>query len=412
MAVAAGNEGPGSCTVGAPGAARGALTVGAMADTTAGGFALAAFSSRGPTADGRVKPDLVAPGVGITSAQTGTTNGYVSFNGTSMATPFVAGVALLALDANRALTSADVKAKLTSTAIDWGRAGGDGEYGAGRLDAYAALKAAGAALGTGPAGPAHVVREGTLAASGAYVDVKVEVSDTRFPIAGTLVLPDLAAAAAYSPDFDLYLYGPTGALLRASERIERQENVSFQPTSTGTYTLRVASYSGGGAFLLDASGGFGAAPAPVTVTATPSSVTLYAGSVRSGGATALAGDDNVFFALNSTTSGTRQTDWSGRITRVPNGLKSLKVTYRGKGSASCYQALYVYDWTYGAWTRLDARTLGTTESEVNVGVGGNLANYVSGTTGEGDVAIRIRCTRGDSLSFSTSADLLRITYER
>ena len=61
-----------------------------------GGFYLAPFSSRGPTLDGRSKPDLVAPGVNVVSAKAGTTTGYSTKSGTSMATPFVAGVAFVA----------------------------------------------------------------------------------------------------------------------------------------------------------------------------------------------------------------------------------------------------------------------------------------------------------------------------
>jgi serine protease AprX len=153
VATAAGNEGPGVCTIGSPGAAASALTVGAMADLGASGFHQAVFSSRGPTADGRVKPDVSAPGVGVTSAAANSGNGYATFDGTSMATPFVAGLALLMREANPALTPAQVKDAVRSTAVDWGRAGADPDYGAGRLDGYAALKSAGAALTTGPAGP-------------------------------------------------------------------------------------------------------------------------------------------------------------------------------------------------------------------------------------------------------------------
>jgi hypothetical protein len=48
---------------------------------------------------------------------------------------------------------------------------------------------------------------------------------------------------------------------------------------------------------------------------------------------------------------------------------------------------------------------------VNASPTGTPADYVSGSTGDGEVAVRIRCSRSDG-SFYTSADLLRITYQR
>ena len=58
------------------------------------------YSSRGPTGDGRLKPDVMAPGGAIMSARAGSGDGYVSYSGTSMASPHVAGVAALMIQAN------------------------------------------------------------------------------------------------------------------------------------------------------------------------------------------------------------------------------------------------------------------------------------------------------------------------
>ena len=264
VAVAATNAGPGTCTIGSPDAAANALTVGAMADLGGNGFHLAYFSGRGPTLDGRIKPDVVAPGVGVTSAQANTAAGYVAHDGTSMATPFVTGLALLMRDADAGLTPSQVKGAVKATAVDWGRGGDnrtagstgpDIDYGAGRLDAWAALRSAGAALSTPPAVPRHHFHEGTLATRGDRRDVTVDVRETQFPIAATMIMPGVTAGSTREPDFDLYLLDPNGVQVAASEFSTRQEEVTFRPTMPGTYTLSVRSYRGSGAYILDVSAG-------------------------------------------------------------------------------------------------------------------------------------------------------------
>ena len=118
--IAAGNSGPGKGSVGSPGTADAALTVGAVDRDDK----IAPFSSRGPrVGDGGIKPDITAPGVGIVAALHSdgkigppVVDGYTALSGTSMATPHVAGAAALLAQQHPDLTGQQLKALLTASA--------------------------------------------------------------------------------------------------------------------------------------------------------------------------------------------------------------------------------------------------------------------------------------------------------
>ncbi len=108
--TAAGNNGPGKCTINSPGTSPLVITVGAADLTDNGGkVKVAGFSSRGPTLSGDSKPDLVAPGVKICSLDGKNPKGYAVQSGTSMAAPVVSGAAACLYAMRPDLTPAMVK---------------------------------------------------------------------------------------------------------------------------------------------------------------------------------------------------------------------------------------------------------------------------------------------------------------
>ena len=144
---------------------KGSLTVGASSLDDG----VEPFSSRGPTWDGRVKPDVVAPNMVTVDALSG------PFRGTSPSAPYVAGIAALLLNINPLLSADDLQYLIEGSALDIGEKGRDNLSGAGRaelkfllLDAesrVAEISLDGVLLGTGnlpepivwPIGSSHTI---------------------------------------------------------------------------------------------------------------------------------------------------------------------------------------------------------------------------------------------------------------
>jgi len=152
VAISAGNSGPACQTISGPPAI---FPSGFAVGASQANDSIAGFSSRGPVTYGNrvfIKPDVVAPGVGVRSAIPG--GGFASFNGTSMAGPHVAGTVALMISANPALRGEvglleeplkKTAQQLPSTISCSGMPGDsipNPVYGFGRINALAAVKAA------------------------------------------------------------------------------------------------------------------------------------------------------------------------------------------------------------------------------------------------------------------------------
>ena len=99
---------------------------------------ISSFSSRGPTYDGRIKPDFAALGEQVWVISSATQNSYLYVNGTSYSSPAVAGAVALLLEINPTWTPMKVRNELRLTAIDKGITGSDSTYGYGLVDAFTA----------------------------------------------------------------------------------------------------------------------------------------------------------------------------------------------------------------------------------------------------------------------------------
>lgn len=124
-------------TINDPGNTESAITVGSTHRSSPHTFGISYFSSRGPTGDGRAKPDLVAPGERITSAAAGTRRStvtnqidvpddvpvYIEESGTSMAAPHVSGAIAAFLSVQREFVSRpeEIKRIFTESATSLGR---------------------------------------------------------------------------------------------------------------------------------------------------------------------------------------------------------------------------------------------------------------------------------------------------
>lgn len=282
LEFSAGNAGPNYQTIGSPAVAKNVIATGAsqndrfnlpieeFAIYADGQDAMADFSSRGPCADGRIKPDLTAPGSWIASLRSVYANddyawwpisgNYMYQGGTSQAGPHVSGAAAVFVQYWRTThggatpSPALVKAALINSATDMDDgfttfdAVPNNDEGWGRVNLPALI---------GSTRNYDFTDQTTLLTNGGVFEKRILVGDSAEPLKITLTYTDVpglpAAAVALVNDLDLEVIGPTGEIFRGNRFIDGEsvpnaplpdainnvEGVHLATPTPGEYVIRI-----------------------------------------------------------------------------------------------------------------------------------------------------------------------------
>ncbi|MCB9474114.1 MAG: S8 family peptidase [Candidatus Delongbacteria bacterium] len=260
MTWAAGNErGGGPCgssfsTMSVPSGAKNPIVVGATVKNTSD--SMTSFSSWGPTDDGRVKPDVCAPGESINSTFPG--NGTGNMSGTSMATPITAGCTAQLVQAWRAyvpgserLSPALAKTLLVQTADDRGNTGPDYMYGYGRINVEQAVDALRLGHWLEDRVGQDEVREYSVTVAPTDSRLQVSLSWTDWPGAylDLSELVDDLDLELVSPSQQLHApwvlnpASPASAATTGTDALNTVEQVTVNTPEAGIWTIRVTGSS-------------------------------------------------------------------------------------------------------------------------------------------------------------------------
>jgi len=276
LEFSAGNAGPGAQTVGSPAVAKNVIATGASENDrfdyfiyTDGQDAMADFSSRGPAEDGRIKPDITAPGTWISSLRSPVGNddfswGEISFyymfeGGTSQAGPHASGAAAVFVQyyreshTNATPSPALVKAALINSAADMDDSIETGpvpnmDEGWGRIDLPSLI---------GSDRVYDFVDQSVTLTTGQQFERRVVISDASEPFKATLAYTDVPAFPGALPalvnDLDLEVVAPDGHVYHGNQfdrgasvpdapgydAINNVESVYIWEPPLGEYVVRV-----------------------------------------------------------------------------------------------------------------------------------------------------------------------------
>lgn len=391
---AAGNDGQNRTTgatvynsVTTPGTAKNAITVGASENDRAakGTYSdnpntIAVFSSRGNTPDGRVKPDVVAPGTWILSTRStlapdgnywGTFDTYHAYDsGTSMATPITAGATALVrqfyTDVKAVTPAASlIKASLINGAKDLGYGWMSKDQGWGRVDLVNSLYPTSGRVNWFE----NEAKSLSTGGSNGYTFTASAGQILKFTLVWTDYQGAVQASKELVNDLDLEVTAPGGSVYKGNcfasntastscasfDRTNNVENVYFSAPTAGTYTVNVKGYNvpnGPQPYSLVVSGnglavgGSGDTTAPTTsITAPAAGATVSGTTTVSASASDNVGVTQVEFYVDGTLKATDTTSpysFSWDTTTAANGSHSLtSKAYDAAGNVGTSSAVSV-----------------------------------------------------------------------
>lgn len=274
-------------------------------------YGIAAFSSRGPTSDGRIKPDVVAPGTDIISTRLPSYSGwgalasnsrYIFCGGTSMAAPLITGIATLVREdlQNRGVNE-PTAALLRALILNGAQSIAPGQYGTGATREIPA-ESPNAVEGFGlprldailyPAGRTLTFHDRLVFETGQRQTFPIVVTEAGQDLAATLAWGDapgsLYSARTLVNNLDLTLICPDGSTITQNDALNPAERILLKEAPAGAYTLCID------ATHIPVSGGF-AALAITAATQTTGSI------IHTPPAALLAGQSHTFTAATHNTT--------------------------------------------------------------------------------------------------------------